>query len=263
MEDQGKNRKKIKWKIIALAVAACILAACLPPCAAFADSWTGWTDEKIEEAWTVYVVTEWNDVSGLRFSVSDSGSVASADVPDSFRNTYGPIIESVLIDRRVTTQFYGSSSQYDKRPYMELMLAISYCLNKKGEAANGLSTETTDICFVNTYINPSASINSVEGSFSYLFARLAASEGVYCRSHINEAAGYSIYTNDELLAAVLQGIVYGTGFCGEYAQYSSSAAADYYANHIADIPVKWNSFADEVEGRYTAIRSNTEHTVIG
>ena len=90
--------KFLKGKGKILLVTTLAASLCLAPIISYADDWDGWTEDHQEEAWTVYVTTDWNEVSSLNFSINETGSIASADVPDDFRNDYGPIVDAVLSD---------------------------------------------------------------------------------------------------------------------------------------------------------------------
>lgn len=261
MEKLLKIIKKFKpLKKKSILIGAIVLAICLVP--AYADDWEGWTADKQEEAWTVYVATEWDTVPDLNFSVS-GGSIASADVPDDFREEYGPVVDSVLADSSLTTVYYDSTNRRNKSPYKELLLAMGYTLNKKGEFDNMLDTEDRDVCFVNKYVNASASIYDAEDSFEALFRRLINAERSYCNNHLQEAQAYSIYSNDDYLAAVVQGTLYGAKYLKENASYSSDNANAFYSANKSSVLVKWNGFADEVLSIYSAVRSVNDHTVVG
>ena len=255
-----KNKRLTQFRKSALLIGTMVLTLCLIP--AYADSWEGWTADKQEEAWTVYVATEWDTVPDLNFSVS-GGSVASADVPDDFREEYGAVVDSVLADSSLTTVYYDSSNRRNKSPYKELLLAVGYTLNEKGEFDNLLATEDKDICFIKKYISSGATINDPEDSFNMLFRRLINAERNYCSNHLQEAQAYSIYGNDEYLAAVIQGTLYGIGYVRDNATYTSDNANTYYSAHSSNLLIKWNSFADDVLDIYSAVRSVNDHTVVG
>lgn len=259
-----KDKQKFfmsKGKVLLITTLSASL--CLAPIISYADDWDGWTEEHQEEAWTVYVTTDWNEVSSLNFSISESGSIASADVPDDFRNNYGSIVEAVLSDNSLSTVYYNSTNRRDKTAYKELLLAMGYTLNKKGEFDNLLGTEDMDVCFINKYVSDSYSISEPKDSFEALFRRLIASERAYCNNHMSEAQQYSIYSNDEYLAAVIQGALYGSGYAKANSSYTSDNADSYYNDNQDKIKTKWNGFASDVLDIYSAVISVNDHTVVG
>ena len=231
---------------------------------AYADEeeWV-WDDEKKEEAWTFYTTTMWSQVNGLNFSVSSGGSVSSADVPDDFRTEYMPIITDILSDNNLSTVYYNAENSRDKTPYAELVLAMVYTLYDEGNRLALLNPEETDICFINEFFNENATIGSVEDSISYLFDRLILAERLYLNYHEDARNSYSIYSNDEYLSAVVQGTLYGSGYCSSAETYSEENAKEYYDAHESALQKKWNDFASDVLDRYSAIRSDADHTIIG
>lgn len=255
-----EKRQSHRRRIIGILALATILGAI--PIVSYADDWEGWTEDKMEEAWTIYVATEWDTVRDLNFSIGETGSIASADIPDDFREEYESIAESILGDSSLSTVYYNSTNRRDKTAYKELLLAMAYTLNQKGESDNFLGTEDRDICFINKYVSDSYSIYDATDSFDALFRRLIASERAFCNNHLSEAQQYSIYSNDEYLAAVVQGALYGSGYAKANTAYSESNADDYYKDH-SSLKVKWNSFADDVLGRYSAVKSVNDHTIVG
>ena len=231
------------------------------------DNWE-WTDEKKEEAWNVYAITEWNSVSGLNFSISANGSVASASIPDSFRSAYEDIVEEVLSDCSLTTVYYSSEDSSDKTAYKELLLAMGYVLYQKGitqDAAVGTveDLDLTDVCYIQRFVTDTYTISDPADSFYALFRRYVLAERNYCNTNVEGAQSYSIYSNDEYLACIIQGTLYGYGYCEENETYDSSSAKEYYEANSDNILVKWNDYAEDVQSVYSAIRSNSDHTVVG
>lgn len=253
-----------KYRIATIIAAIILILICSVPIAAYAEDWIGWTEDKIEEAWAVYIATDWSNISSLNFSVGTDGSIASANVPDNFRTQYESVIDEVLGSSPYATVFSDPNDTTNKTAYKELLLAIAYTLNAEGNSIweNGFETEETDVCFIGKYINNTVTISSVKSSFEVLFSRLILSEQVYCRNHLAGAQMYSIYSNNEYLAAVIQGVVYGPGYVTENETYTSANAKEYY-NSNTGIPKKWNSFADEVASRYSAVKSTADHAIVG
>lgn len=254
-----RQRRNIN-KIILFSVIA-TLTFSSPSYASSDTEWEGWTDEKKEEAWAVYIATDWDQVSSLNFSVDASGSITQADVPDDFREAYDGILTSVLQDNAMTTVYYNADNPRDKTVYKELILAMAYMLNR--EANNGIHyIGDADACYINTWISAYASIHDPEDSFEFLFRRFAAAERTYCYNHAEAAQSYSIYSNDAYLQAVIQGTLYGYGYTAEYDGYTVSNAGTYYTEHSDNLLEEWNNYAAMVSNIYSAIRAN-EHTVIG
>ncbi len=254
---------KIVSKKASLALAVIFALSCICSISAKAEDWAGWTEEKIEEVWAAYVITSWVNVGQLNFSVGKDGSVTSADIPDDFRENYEPVLDDILGNSSYATVFSGETPT-DKTVYKELLLAIAYTLNKEGNGllSNGFDTETIDICFINKYIDAKASISSVRDSFNFLYKRLIVCEQKYCSAHFDSTEFYSIYANDEHLLAIVQGVIYGPGYVAECEIYSSSNAKDYY-NTKDSLLKEWHTFANEVSGRYSAIKASSDHTIIG
>lgn len=264
MSEKIKECQFIKkyWKaLIAVALSMGIL---LTTVVAYADEeeWV-WDEENKEEAWTFYTTTMWSQVDGLNFSVSAGGSVSSADVPEDFRTEYMPVIMDVLSDNNQSTVYYNADNSRDKTPYAELVLAMAYTLYDEGNKLALFNPEETDICFINQFFNENESIESVAESISYLFNRLVLAERLYLNSHEDAREAYSIYSNDEYLSTVVQGALYGSGYCSSAETYSEENAKEYYDAHKEALPKKWNDFASDVLGRYSAIRSDADHTIIG
>lgn len=267
-EKKEKNRKRAALRNVLIALLAVIVLSTV--IVAYADDWEGWTEEKIEEAWNMYAITEWNNVSNLNFSISSNGSIASANVPDNFRSAYEGIVEDVLTDCSLTTVYYDSDDNTDKTAYKELLLAMGYILYQKGitqDAALGTLeddiTAMADVCYVQRFVTTTYTIDDAYDSFYSLFRRYVLAERNYCSSNVEGAQSYSIYSNDEYLACVIQGTLYGYKYCKENETYTTSNASDYYNENSDSILVKWNDYAEDVQGIYSAVRSNSDHTVVG
>lgn len=250
--------------------------------------WEGWTDENKEQAWTVFGVSQWNSTASDIIFSSD-GSLSKADVPDSFRNavvpdddpedpgkTYEEVVTEVLEDpifKDTNTLSFPSSE------YRELLLAIGYQLNKRGESwfsGNGLEKETVDVTFYGTYIS-TLKMDSVRMSFRYLMNRYASSEEAYRRAHCSTFDSDlfpDLYEMNGSMQAVIQGVVYGYYKSGRYAgyaraseTYSEESAKEYYNNNknklSANLTDDFSDFATDVASMYTAVRSLGETTVKG
>lgn len=254
-KNKGGTRKIKQLLAFSLLIAMSITAV------TYASDWEGWTEDKKEEAWTVYTTTDWNEVSSLNFTINTDGSIASADIPDDFRDKYANIVTAMLEDSSLSTVYFDAENPRNKTAYSELLLAMGYTLYEKG---NGLlNEEETDVCYIKQFINDQASIEDPEDSFYELFRRLIAAERLYCNNNLEGAQTYSIYSNDENLAAVIQGVLYGSKYSKENETYTRENADEYYKNNESTILRKWDGFADDVLGRYRAVRSNTEHSVVG
>lgn len=251
-----------------LALLMCFLMVILiaVPVATYADDdWEGWTEETIEQAWQVYVVTTWADVESLRFSVSASGSIASADVPDSFRESYESIISGILSDYRYGLIFSSETNTRDKTAYTEIILAMAYTLHQKGvnNFVDVFIDGTVDVCFLSYYVDDSLTFETAEECFEELIRRYYIAEAAYLIYHPTEGASYSIYQNDDYLGAVIQGTIYGRQFVVNYSTYSTDNAAEYYSEYESSLPQKYNNFAAQVAENYSAIRSSMEEYIIG
>lgn len=257
-----KNRKRrgnINKMILLAVIASLTLVS--PSYAADDAEWEGWTDEKKEEAWTVYVATDWDQVSSLNFYVDTTGSITQANVPADFREAYEGILTNVLQDNEITTVYHSADNPRDKTVYKELLLAMAYLLNR--EANNGIHyIGDEDACYIHTWISDGASINTPEDSFEFLFRRFAAAERTYCYNHAAAAQSYSIYRNDVYLQAVIQGTLYGYGYTTQYDGYTINNAGTYYSEHSDTLLEEWNNYAAMVSNIYSAISAN-EHIVIG
>lgn len=255
--------------ITAFILAVVMLVSCTPWHLTEAAE-TEWTEEAIENAWVVYAVTEWINVKTLNFSVSSGGSWASANVPDDFRTAYEPVIVEILSDCIFGLQFSSETNSRDHTEYKELILALAYQLNKKGESilsGNGFASEDIDICFINQYIDPTASITTVKESFYQLIRNYYYAERYWLIYHPTEDDGYSIYASNDNLYCVIQGVLYGREYIKEYAQYDSDDAKTWYTANAESMTAKgipeWDDFAGEVGELYSAMQADTDHFVYG
>lgn len=252
-----------KRKTVTTFAAALILALSITVLA-YAEDWEGWTEDTKEEAWTVYTTTDWNSVSGLNFAVNSDGSIASADVPDDFREEYANVVRQVLEDNSLSTIYFNEENHRDKTCYSELLLAIGYTLYDHGNSL--FEQEEVDVCYINEFVSTQYTVNSPKDSFDALFKRLVTAENFYRDNFLEveseEPAQYSIYSNDEYLASVIQGVLY-RGYSSQNETYSQSSAREYYENNESDILENWNEFADEVLDRYSAVRSSSDHSIVG
>lgn len=253
-----------KRKIIAGSFTAALVLSLSITALVYAEDWEGWTDDTKEEAWTVYTTTDWNSVSGLNFAVNSNGSIASADVPDDFREKYANVVEQVLEDSSLSTIYFNEENHRDKTCYSELLLAIGYALYDHGNSL--FNKEEVDVCYINEFVSTQYTVNSPKDSFDALFKRFVTAENFYRDNFLEveseEPAQYSIYSNDEYLASVIQGVLY-RGYSSQNETYSRSSAKEYYENHKSDILENWNGFADDVLNRYSAVRSNSDHSIVG
>lgn len=213
---------------------------------------TEWDDETKDMAWTVYTTTQWADL-GLIYATSD-GSIAMANVSDDFRETYGPVLDEVLAET-TRTSFYPITD------YKEILLAIIYTLNQEGNTL--FEQEEVDICYWHKYMSTTGyKPSTVKNSISFVVNRFLSYENLYNSYHDDMV---DIFTGDDRLAAVIQSVIFASGYMRENATYTPESARDYAganADAIADDAEGWETFANEVLSRYSSIAS-TAHTTIG
>lgn len=236
-------------KIVAVLLAALIIVGV--PVVTYAD-FVEWNDETKEMAWTVYTTTQWADL-GLIYATTD-GSIAMADIPEDFRNAYGPVIDEAIASNVV-------ASAYPSSDYKELLLAIIYTLNQEGNTL--FSKDEVDICYWHKYMNNgTVTPSTVSSSIRLVANRLFSYANLYNNYH---GEVVNIFSNDEKLAALVQSLIFTSAYIKENATYTPDNARDFVeanADSIADESEGWETFANEVLDRYSAITSSA-HTTVG
>lgn len=219
------------------------------PVTAIADDWPGWTDEKKDEAWAVYLTTDWQQIDGIYFS--NTGSYASADVDEDFRESYEPLVVNVLEGE--------DNGLYSSEEYKELLLAIIYVLNDW----EYWDDDDIDVCLYEKYIDNTVSIQSPEMSVQMVYRRLLDCEQAYSSVSSEPASIYNVNNN---LGSIIQGVVYGREYTESHVSYYRSNASDYYDAHrnrlSTDHNAAMNKFAERVMEIYGALEAGS-HTVVG
>lgn len=221
------------------------------PVATYAD-FVEWDDETKEMAWTVYTTTQWADL-GLIYATTD-GSIAMADIPEDFRNTYGPVLDEAIASNVIATAYPSSD-------YKELLLAIIYTLNQEGNTL--FSKDEVDICYWHKYMNNgTVTPSTVSSSIRLVANRLFSYANLYNNYH---GEVINIFSNDNKLAALVQSLIFTSAYIRENATYTpdnARAFAEANPDSIADESEGWETFANEVLDRYSAITSSA-HTTVG
>lgn len=235
--------KKRKISILLTFLILCLFF-CIPAFADEKDEWGGWTDEKKEEAWTVYAATDWKSMNSY-LNFGTEGSSATADVPNSIRIELEDTIRETL--KGISIQ----QGAYPNECYTELMLVIA-------DQLNPILMPKYDIFHGNTFINPDFEVTSREQSTRWAFYRLTFCEGYY---NANSSTAVDLYVTDNALKVVVQGLIYGTDYVKEMAangtEYSKESAEKYFEAHKNSYTFtkSYADFAEKVIAHYSTVKA--------
>lgn len=253
MSVYGSSRRKKRAGILCFLLVLTVSATL----AQAADAFSGWTEEKREEAWMVYRMTDWNAFPSLDFTVTGRGALSKAEIPDAFRTAYEPVLSQVLQNSTVETVFYDPENQTDKREYKELLLAAAYVMHQKGGEPEA---EGPDVCGVRQFLDEDYAVTTPADSFQCLFERYAACEQAYVKQHEEAGASYRLFSDNPARSVILQAVCYGEGYAKTHEQYSSVDAGAYYEAHSGGIPVRWDRYAEAVLSIYQAVEASQEES---
>lgn len=193
-----------------------------------ADSFEGWDDSTKTDAWDVMMVTEWVNIQS-RLILDQSSSGAKANVSDAVRAFEDDIREVMEAD---STILMVDDAQ------VELMLAMLQVLG-------GTNPSQNDPYQITKWFNPDLESVSCKQSINYVLRRLSRA----FKQHTNDP--YASYSkNDQALQSVIQGVMYGSSYTSEYAEYTLDNSIEYYEAHKGSFEAKeitpLKDFADKV-----------------
>lgn len=213
------------------------------PLLVYAATDIDWSDgEKREEAWLIYLMTEWNNVGDLTFT--EDGSYSKTSVSDSFLEKYQSIVAEALGE---CTQ----KGHYTPSSYQNLILTMMYYMQKEAD-----DNDDTDIACIKEYINPDASVGSKKESVKLLYNRICECESAY--NSVNPNDPCDIFQNNEQLQGMIQSVIYP----GYNQLYTKKTAKEYYKELDNDDIKKYHDFASDVADKYQAVKANTKHPII-
>lgn len=196
-------------------------------------AFVGWNEEKQEEAWTVYVSTDWSLFQNelLLDQVSPETSVRgiSEDV-EAYRD----------IVTRVVQETNEGKILHPPKDYVNLLLAMMQVLSDG-------SPDLSDPCAINVYFEPEGKYTAYS-SIEYLYSKLLSA----FRWHNNNNAEYaaSIYDMDRELKAVIQTVMYGRAY-GKVQYYSVEDSIKFYEENKETLSENADpNFAEKVASYY-------------
>lgn len=212
------------------------------PLCVYAASDVDWSDEENrEEAWTVYLMTEWENTGTLVFT--EDGSYSKTIVNENFVNDYKTIVIETLGE--CTKQ-----GQYNPEDYQNLILTIMYYLQD-----NASDDYDIDIACVKEFINPSATVTSQKISIKLLYQRICQCENDYNIANIDNPC--NIFQNNEQLGGMIQSVIYP----GFNQTYTKKKAKKYYNDNLKDNNVKkYHEFAKDVTDHYKAVQGEGDNS---
>lgn len=230
----------MKRKFLLLILAGTLSFSSVPVYAA--DSFEGWDDSTKQDAWDVLSVTEWANIQN-RLILDQSSSGAKANVSDAVRAFEDDIREVMETD--ATTLMVDDAQ-------VELMLAMLQVMGGKNPSKD-------DPYKITKWFNPDLENVSRKQSITYVFRRLKRAFA----QHTNDP--YASYSkNDEALQSVIQGVMYGSAYTRQYAEYSLDNSTEYYEEHQESFEAKGvtplKDFANKVSKLFstTSIVGNGE-----
>lgn len=235
-------------KIIRETTKLCLFIAMILaiPLYAYAAADINWKDEeKREEAWLIYLMTEWENVGDLTFT--SDGSYAKTTIDEDFVNDYKTIVIEALSE--CTKQ-----GQYEPGDYWNLILTMMYYMNDKA-----ISTSDIDIACINEYINRDMTVSSQKESVKLLYKKICECESAY--NVANSGNPCDIFQNNDQLRGMIQSVIYH----GYNRKYSKKSAQNYYNDSLDDTnAVKYHDFGNDVSSAYKAVKaSSNNHVIIG
>lgn len=213
-----------------------------------------WKDEdKREEAWMVYIGTNWPQVGDLTFAAN--GSYSEASIPSDIDEAYRSIVQSAL-GKAV------KKGMYEPTDYENLILCIMQAMASydPGLLSGKTGFPDIDICNINTFIDPTRAIQSQEESVLYLYDKICECETAYNSAHPDQPC--DIFQDNQKLQGMVQSIIYP----GYNQEYTNKSVKQYYKDNLKDNDniQKYNDFAKVVSSYYKAVKaSNNSHIIDG
>lgn len=222
----------MKYKMLPLVMAGVL---CISPVTAYAaNTFDGWDESTERDAWDVLATTEWSKIQeSLIFEQFTSG--AKADVTGAVRSFEDDIREVMETE---------SSMLLVEDAQVELMLAMLQILG-------GTNPNPNDPYRITEWFNPGLEDVSRSQSISFVLRRLNSAY----RQHTNDP--YASYSkNDAALQSVIQGVMYGSVYTRENAEYTLDNSTAYYEANEETFELRgvdpMKDFAEKVSGIYSA-----------
>ena len=226
----------------------CMILA-IPLCV-YAATDVDWKDEeKREDAWLTYVVTDWGSIDGLTFS--ENGSYSETQIDTDYVDKYQPIVQLALNE-------CNRQGMYAPIDYQNLILTMMYYMDKHCD-----NDDTNDPAGIKQWINSGATINDQKTSIKQLYSRICECESAYNTANSDKPC--DIFQNNAKLKGMIQSVIYP----GYDRKYTKKSAKNYYKDYLKDnSTLYWQSsyhdFGSDVCGKYKAIKADSDsHIIIG
>lgn len=197
-----------KKRFLASVLAASLLSMQI----VYADGgFEGWNEANQSDAWDVYVVTEWSEMQDDLILDQLKAKAEATGISMSVR-AWEEHVKTAL--KEVDGGIYPATE------YTELMLAMIQVLS-------GGNPSIDDPCNIKVYFDPTVEDMTAEKSITKLATRLFAAEN----AHLSQPTQASIYSMDDALKSVIQGVMYGSGYPRTVDLYTRVSSDRYYKDN--------------------------------
>ena len=210
------------------------------------SNFKGWNEEKKEEAWTVYVTTDWSKYQNELILDRPDPETSTLKISNKVEE-YRDLVARVLRE--------SDSGKLVVAPeqYVNIMLAMMQVLSDG-------NPDESDPCMVKKYFDPDGHYTAYS-SIEYLFSKLITS--FRWHNNFNEGYSSSIYKVDAELQAVLQTIMYGAAY-RTTKEYSTDHSLKFYEDNKDSLLEHADPyFADKVVSHYRSSTLSGDYTYNG
>lgn len=204
---------------------------------------------KQDEAWQVYLITSWNEMSGLKFT--KDGSYSKTEFTNS---AYMKVVEDALKE-------CTKKGQYEPVDYKNLIVTMIQYMQV---STNTAGTSPTDIACIRYYLDKDANITDPKESVKLLYERICECESAY--NVANPTKPCDIYQNNAQLKGMIQSVIYS----GYNKKYTKKSAKKYYQDNLKNsTDIYWqlspyDEFAEDVCKSYKTVKaSENSHVIVG